>query len=307
MSKKVKEVSENKEVLDKKLNDVPETSTDVKEDAKADAVDTTEAASIGDDKIKEVLDRINELSKTRSLLETKKKEIETHEKDLNAIATIKGKDSDDWKVKNEILKSSKSELDELDAKIGKLSFNKSELKPILDAVTKKFETKIREEQEHEYHIELGTKDKDGKNNGKKIYKDLLDYIHNNVAWSAKDAAGLYMLDVNMAENKAWVQSKDFDGVIMLRSANVLVLYTSILEKMQGTGSFAARKFLAVWANCGKAITDAVRDIQKSHDDTRKLGANLNTIEEEFNVSVDDLPHTEALTTKEEVAPDVDMD
>lgn len=302
MTKKVKEVNENKEVLDKELNDVPETSTDVKEDA----VETTEPTPISDDKIKEVLDRIKELTDVTNSIKDKKSEIETHDRDLKAIATIKGENSDEWKVKNEILKTANAELDELDAKFGKLSFTKSELKPVLDAVAKKFETKIREEQEHEYHIEIGTKDKDGKTNGKKIYKELLDYIHNDVRWSAKDAAGLYMLDVNMTENKPWVQSKDFDGVIMLRSANVLVLYNSILEKMEGTGSFAARKFLSVWANCGKAITDAVRDIQKSHENTRILGANLNTIEEAFNVSVDDLPHTEAtITTKDEVAPDVD--
>lgn len=254
-----------------------------------------------------ILDRIKKLNETRELIEAKKAEISTHQRDVDVIAKLKGADSDDWKIKNEILKTATDELDKLDKELGKLSFKKSELKPVLDDVVKKFETKLYEEQEHEYHLEIGTKDeKTGKTNGGKVFRQLLKYIQNEVEWTAQTATGLMMLERNMSENKPWVQSKEFDGVIILRSANVLVLYKSVLSEMHGKGAFAAREFIACWANCGKSITDAVNTIQKSHEETRVLGTKLNTIEEEFNRSEDDLPKTEAKpTTKDEVAPDVD--
>lgn len=254
-----------------------------------------------------VLDRIKELNETRSLIETKKSEIETHKSDLNAIETINGVGSNEWKVKNEILNSAISDEQKLEDKLTTLNFKKSELKPVLDELAKEFEKTLKEEQEREYHIEIGTTDEEtGKTNGKKVFKELLDYVLHDVEWTAKSAPGLMMLDRNMQENKAWVQSKDFDGVIILRSANVLVLWRSVLEDMHGKGSLEARKFLSCWANCGKAITDAVRDIQSKHETTRVLGANLNTVEDEFNKSFDDLPveETKTETIQDEVAPEV---
>jgi hypothetical protein len=84
----------------------------------------------------------------------------------------------------------------------------------------------------------------------------------------------------------------------------LVLYHSILENMSGKGYNTAKDFLTVWANCGQAITNAVREVHKIHESTRELGAKLNLIEDEFDKSFDDLPQEEAVvTTKDEVAPE----
>lgn len=255
----------------------------------------------------ETLDRIKELRDTRELLEKMNGELEIHKKDLEALKTIKGEDSTEWKVKNEIVNTTNSEIGKLNEKITNLTFKKSELKPILDDLVKQFETALRNDQEREYHIEIGTVDETtGKTNGKRIFRELLEYVQKDVEWTAKTAPGLMMLDRNLVENKAWVQSKEFDGVIILRSANVLVLWKSVLEEMHGKGSFEAKKFLSCWANCGKAITDAVREINKQHETTREIGVNLNTVEDEFDKSIDDLPSDESteMTTKEEVAPEV---
>jgi hypothetical protein len=109
---------------------------------------------------------------------------------------------------------------------------------------------------------------------------------------------------NMKENDEHVKSKSFDNVIKLRSSNVLVLYHSILENMSGKGFNTAKDFLTMWANCGQALTNAVRDVHKTHESTRELGTKLNLIEDEFNKSFDDLQQTEeVLTIKDEVAPE----
>jgi hypothetical protein len=110
----------------------------------------------------------------------------------------------------------------------------------------------------------------------------------------------------MEENKAWVNSKDFDNVIILRYASVLSLWRAIMEDFNGKGFFEARTFLECWANCGQSVSEAVRLIQKDNASTRQLGTDLNNVEEEFDLSEDDLPHEEdTLTTQEEVAPDVE--
>lgn len=252
------------------------------------------------------LERIKELTDTRNLIESKKVELESHKRDLSAIETINGVGSDEYKVKNELISMTTDEITKLEGKVSELSYKKSELKPVLDEVAAQFEKELKEEQEREYHIEIGTTDDEsGKNNGKKVFKELVDYIQHDVEWTAKTAPGLMMLDRNMQENKPWVQSKEFDGVIILRSANVLVLWRSVLEEMHGKGSLEARKFLSCWTNCGKGITDAVREIQKHHETTRVLGANLNTIESEFNISFDDISsENNNETIQDEVSPEI---
>ena len=62
--------------------------------------------------------------------------------------------------------------------------------------------------------------------------------------------------------------------------------------------------MTVWANCGQAITNAVRDVHKAHEVTRELGTKLNLIEDEFNKSFDDIPQENVISTKEEVDPEL---
>ena len=60
---------------------------------------------------------------------------------MKSIEKINGVDSNEWKIKNDILTSAKKELEETENKVSELSFTKSELKPILDELTKQFENK----------------------------------------------------------------------------------------------------------------------------------------------------------------------
>jgi hypothetical protein len=109
----------------------------------------------------------------------------------------------------------------------------------------------------------------------------------------------------MEENKPWVNSKEFDNTIILRSASVLSLWRFIMEDFNGKGFYEARTFLECWENCGQSVSDSVRQIQKDNVSTRKLGTDLNNIEEEFNRSENDLPVDDTqVTTQEEVAPEV---
>lgn len=252
------------------------------------------------------LNRIEELKEIRTLIENKKSELSVHESDLKAIKTINGVDSNEWKIKEAIINGCKEDVKKLEDKLSQLSYTKSELKPVLDELTKEFEDSLRVQQEREYHIEIGSiNEETGKTNGKKVYKELLSYVQNDVEWTAKSAAGIMMLERNLLENKLWVNDKDFDGVITLRSANILVLWRSILEEMHGKGAFEAKKFLSCWANCGKGINEAVRDIQMNHESTRVLGTNLNDVESEYEISFNDIADSDAvLTTKEEIDPEI---
>ena len=73
----------------------------------------------------------------------------------------------------------------------------------------------------------------------------------------------------------------------------------------GKGFYEARKFLECWANCGQSISEAVRQIQKDNAVTRQLGADLNSVEEEFSRSENDIPESEeTVSIKDEVDPDV---
>lgn len=254
--------------------------------------------------VEETVKRIKELAQARIELESKKNELVVHERDLESIANVLGVDSKDYLVKKNLIDITMDSIKEYESNIEKLSFKKSELKPVLDVVTEEFQNALMSEQETEYEIRLGENDEKGYPTGRKSYNQLMTYLNERVEWTAKTAAQLMVLVSNMKENAAHVKSKDFDNVIKLRSSNVLVLYHSILENMSGNGFNTAKDFLTVWANCGQAITNAVREVHKAHESTRELGTKLNLIEDEFNKSFDDLPQEDVMTTKEEVAPEV---
>lgn len=261
----------------------------------------------------DVIARIDELNSARRLAEQKTNEVGVHERDLKAIETVKGLESTEYQVKKEILDTTQKELKDVQDEITKLSFKKSELKPYLDEAAKEFEKELRNEQEREYHLEISDlvdfendeKDviKQKQSNGRKAFKTLIEYLYHDVNWNAKTATGLVVLVRNMEENKPWTRAEDFDNVISLRSSNILVLWKYILEEMTGKGYYDARKFLECWANVGKSISDAVRDIQKLHEKVRILGTNLNLIEDEYDLSENDIEEEE-LTLQQEVNPEV---
>ena len=250
--------------------------------------------------------RIKELAQARLDVENKKNELIVHERDLESIANVLGVESKDYLVKKNLIDMTADAIANFEGVVEKLSFNKSELKPVLDAVAEEFQSALKAEQETEYEIKLGDFDERGYPMGRKAYTQLKTYLNERVEWTAKTAAQLMVLVSNMNENDEHVKSKSFDNVIKLRSSNVLVLYHSILENMSGKGFNTAKEFLTMWANCGQSLTNAVRDVHKSHEATRELGTKLNLIEDEFDKSFDDLEPTDdcPMTIKDEVAPEV---
>lgn len=261
--------------------------------------------------VESTIKRINDLKAARLEVQAKNDEISVRQKDLSNAEVIYGVTSKEFLSAKNLFDLAFNELEDANKKVVELSFKKSELKPVLDELTKQFEDAIRKEQTSEYHIELATdvKDKDGnvleKANGKKVFKQLLEYLNNNVSFTPKTAANLMVLVRNMEENKAWVNSKEFDNVIILRSASVLSLWRFIMDDLTGKGFYEARTFLECWANCGQSISKAVTEIQKSNKPTRLLGTNLDLVETEFNISEDDIKDEERVTTQEEVAPEVE--
>ena len=253
--------------------------------------------------VEETVKRIKDLAQARLDVESKKNELSVHERDLESIVNVLGVESKDYLVKKNLIDLTADAVKQSENRVESLSFKKSELKPVLDVVADEFQNALKEEQETEYEIKLGDFDKRGYPMGRKAFTQLMTYLNERVEWTAKTAAQLMVLVSNMNENEQHVKSKSFDNVIKLRSSNVLVLYHSILENMSGKGFNTAKDFLVVWANCGQAITNAVREIHKEHDSTRELGTKLNLIEDEFDKSFDDLPEDETLTIKDEVAPE----
>ena len=255
--------------------------------------------------VDETVKRINDLAQARLDVESKKNELNVHERDLSSIANVLGVDSKDYLVKKNLIDVTTDAIKQREGDVEKLSFKKSELKPILDAVAEGFQNALKAEQETDYEICLGENDERGFPMGRRAFTQLMTYLNERVEWTAKTAAQLMVLVANMKENEAHVKSKSFDNVIKLRSSNILVLYHSILENMSGKGYNTAKDFLTLWANCGQAITNAVRDVHKIHESTRELGTKLNLIEDEFDKSFDDLPIDEnsVTLTKDEVAPE----
>jgi hypothetical protein len=254
--------------------------------------------------VEETVKRIKNLAQARLDVENKKNELTVHERDLESIVNVFGVDSNQYLIKKNLIEMTTDAIKQSESNVEKLSFKKSELKPVLDAVAEEFQKELMAEQETEYAIKIGENDERGYPMGKRAFTQIMNYLNERVEWTPKTAAQLMVLVSNMKENEQHVKSKNFDNVIKLRSSNVLVLYHSILENTSGKGYNTAKDFLALWANCGQEITNAVREVHKVHESTRELGSKLNLIEDEFDKSFDDLPHNEeVLTIKEEVAPE----
>ena len=255
--------------------------------------------------VDETVKRIKDLAQARIDVETKKNELNVHERDLESIVNVLGVESKDYLVKKNLIDITADAVKVQEEIVEKLSFKRSELKPVLDAVAEEFQNALKSEQETEYEIRLGEYDERGFPMGRRAFTQLMTYLNERVEWTAKTAAQLMVLVANMKENEAHVKAKNFDNVIKLRASNVLVLYHSILENMSGKGFNTAKDFLTMWANCGQALTTAVREVHTVHESTRALGTKLNLIEDEFDKSFDDLPHDEeGVTIKDEVAPEV---
>ena len=266
---------------------------------------------VTEEQVTAAVTRVEELKKTRAEIVSLKEELLAHQKDFANAEKVFGVGSKEYELQKGHVDGTQSRIDEAQKKVEELSFKKSELKPILDELTKRFDDAYRKDSVKEYHIEMAPKpEKEGEKvdgtKGKKVFKQLLEYLNHNVSFTAKTAVNLLVLVRNMEENKAWVNDKEFDNVIILRSASVLSLQKFIMEDFNGKGFFEARTFLECWANCGQSISEAVRLIQKDNAATRQLASTLNSVDEEYEISEDDLPQDEhQISTQEEVAPEVD--
>jgi hypothetical protein len=254
--------------------------------------------------VDETVKRIKELAQARLDLENKKNELNVHQRDLESIVNVLGVESKDYLIKKNLIDITEDTIKQGETNVEKLSFKKSELKPVLDVITEEFQNALKSEQETEYEIKLGENDSRGYPMGRRAFNQLMTYLNERVEWTPKTIAQIMVLVSNMEENMEHVKSKNFNNVIKLRASNVLVLYHSILENMSGKGYNTGKDFLTMWANCGQDITNAVREVHKVHESTRELSTKLNLIEDEFEKSFDDLPHdSEVITTKDEVAPE----
>ena len=265
---------------------------------------------VTEEQVTAAVKRVEELQKTRAEIVSLKEELLAHQKDFANAEKVFGVGSKEYELQKGHVDGTQSRIDEAQKKVEELSFKKSELKPVLDELTKRFDDAYRKDSVKEYHIEMAPKpEKEGEKvdgtKGKKGFKQLLEYLNHNVSFTAKTAVNLLVLVRNMEENKAWVNDKEFDNVIILRSASVLSLQKFIMEDFNGKGFFEARTFLECWANCGQSISEAVRLIQKDNAATRQLASTLNSVDEEYEISEDDLPQDEQqISTQEEVAPEV---
>lgn len=265
---------------------------------------------VTEEQIAAVVKRVGELNAARAEINSLKEELVAHQKDLANAEKIFGVGSNEYLLQRGHVENTETRIAETEKKVTELSFKKSEIKPVMDELAKKFEEAYKNNTVKEYHILIAPlkegEEKPNPAEGKKVFKQLLDYLYHNVSFNAKSAIGLMLLVRNMEENKAWTNSPDFDNVIILRATNVINLWKCIMEDLTGKGFYEAKTFLECWTKCGQSVNDAVREIQKDNSVSRQLGTDLNNVEDEFNRSEDDLPkdEEEKPTTQEEVDPDV---
>ena len=205
---------------------------------------------ITDEQVKSTVDRVSELQKARTEINNLKEELLAHQKDLVNAEKVFGVGSSEYELQKGHVDDTQERLDEVEKKVAELSFKQSELKPVLDELTRRFEEAYKNDTVKEYHIEMAPKPEkedepvDG-SKGKKVFKQLLDYLNHNVSFTAKTAVNLMVLVRNMEENKSWVNSKEFDNVIILRSASVLSLWRCIMEDFNVRDSLRQEHSLSV--------------------------------------------------------------
>lgn len=171
-----------------------------------------------------------------------------------------------------------------------------ELKSVLIAKQKELNAKVEslltEIQKKEYIVEIGTK---------KLFNQLMKFLEKDAKWNNSTAAGLIMLYSNMKEQHQLIPH-EWDGNIKLRSSSVIVFW-SMLSKMEGSGFYEARSFVELMAACGKSLTDAVNKTNKETDVLRELHSELSVIDDKLaSGNYEDDGADEDMSLKEHVDP-----
>lgn len=280
----------SKEKKEKTVQIDTENKEVVNENVVTEGVQEETTVEISVEQVKEISDRIETLNSKRKELNNKKGEFEVHMNDLENIKTLYGEESKQFETKKGIIEITDAELKKLEDEVDELSFKRSELKPYLDAATDIFDKERMAQVSREYHVEVGDL---------KTFNQLLDFCYHSMCWTSKTAPALMTLTNNLEENKSFARSKQFDGVIILRSGNVLALQDFMTNKIEGKGWNTAKVFLQCWANCGKNIGETCREIQKEYEKAREYAKYLQNIDAEFTNCENDIEE-ETITTKEEV-------
>ena len=136
---------------------------------------------ITDEQVKSTVDRVSELQKARTEINNLKEELLEHQKDLANAEKVFGIGSNEYVLQKGHVDGTQERLDEVEKKVAELSFKQSELKPVLDELTRRFEEAYKNDTVKEYHIEMAPKPEkedepiDG-SKGKKVFKQLLEYL-----------------------------------------------------------------------------------------------------------------------------------
>lgn len=99
--------------------------------------------------VDDTVKRIKELAQARLDVENKKNELNVHERDLESIVNVLGVESKDYLVKKNLIDMTVDAIKQCESNVERLSFKKSELKPVLDAVAEEFQNALKAEQETE--------------------------------------------------------------------------------------------------------------------------------------------------------------
>ena len=91
---------------------------------------------ITDEQIAEAVKRVGELAKTRQEINTYKSELLTHQEDLENAKKVFGVGSSEYELQKGHVDNKTSLIEEAEKKVAELSYKRSELKPILDALAK---------------------------------------------------------------------------------------------------------------------------------------------------------------------------
>ena len=152
---------------------------------------------------------------------------------------------------------------------------------------------VRDMQKREYEIDFKSK---------KLLNDLLKFLEKDAAWGHTTATGLIMLYHNLREAKEAAKSKDWNGRVKLRAANVTILW-SMVTQMTGTGFYQAKAFVELMAQIGESLSSVTQTVHLDNQELRDVHANLGFIEGEMEQRQLEIKNDSNL--KEEVDPVVE--